>query len=85
MTFKDRLLQRPSVNENRDSLALPNFSFEGDARPLVSTERLFRQWQDEESQYDPGYEYTEGDVRKELDIIVCFSLVQDDGQEANTM
>ena len=72
MTFKDRLLRQPSINEPWGSLALPNFSFEGDERPLVSTERLFRQWEDEESQYDPGSEYAECDVRKEQDIIVRF-------------
>jgi hypothetical protein len=74
MTFKDLLLRRSSVHENpRDSLALPRFSFEDDDRRLVSTERLFRQRQDEELQYDPGYEYANCNLRKKHEIIVCLS------------
>ncbi|KAF1364120.1 MFS general substrate transporter [Lizonia empirigonia] len=51
------LYRRPSISENgnsRNSHELPRFSFEGDDRPLVSTERLFRQWsEDEETGHDP--------------------------------
>jgi len=76
MTFKDRLLRRPSVSEEdtRDSIALPRFTFESDDRPLVSTERLFRQWDDEETQYDPGYQNVQRTLKKEQDIIVSDSL-----------
>lgn len=72
MNFKETLLRRPSVDEGnaRNSTTLPKFSFESDERPLVSTERLFRQWQDEESQYDPAYQYVESELRTEYDVIV---------------
>lgn len=74
MNLKDKLLRRPSIDEEsaRDSLALPRFSFEGDDRPLVSTERLFREWWDEDTEYDPGYHNVNGTIRKEQDIIVRF-------------
>jgi len=77
MTFTwDRLLRRPSVSEEdtRGSIALPRFTFESDDRPLVSTERLFRQWDDEETQYDHGYQNVEQTVKKEQDIIVSDPL-----------
>ncbi|CAN9436679.1 unnamed protein product [Alternaria alternata] len=73
MNFKDRLLGRPSVDERsaRESLELPRFSFEGDNHPLVSTERLFRQWQQEEnSGYEAGQEIMEEGLRKGDEIIV---------------
>lgn len=73
MNFKDRLLGRPSVDDRsaRESLALPKFSFEGDDHPLVSTERLFRQWQQEEnSGYEAGHEIMEEGLRKGEEIVV---------------
>lgn len=73
MNLKDRLLRRPSIDEEspRDSLALPRFSFESDNRALVSTDRLFRQWGDQATGYDPGYQIVEGATMIEQDIIVC--------------
>jgi hypothetical protein len=74
MNFKDRLPRRPSIDGRsaRSSLALPRFSFEGHDRSLVSTERLFQHWQDEETQYDAVYQHVvEEALRKEQDIIVC--------------
>ncbi|KAJ4364572.1 hypothetical protein N0V83_009168 [Neocucurbitaria cava] len=67
MHLKDRLLRRASVDKERthDSLALPRFSFEGDNRPLVSTDRLFRQWRDEGIEYDTGYQNVEGALERE--------------------
>jgi hypothetical protein len=76
MNFKDRLLGRPSVDDRsaRESLELPRFSFEGDNHPLVSTERLFRQWQQEEnSGYEAGQEIMEEGLPKGDDIIVGVS------------
>lgn len=79
MTFKDRLMRRPSLNEDnpRDSIVLPRFTFEDDSdnRPLVSTERLFRQWQDEETHYQPGQQ-TIVVGAKEQDIIVSSDHVR---------
>ncbi|OAL01894.1 MFS multidrug transporter-like protein [Phaeosphaeriaceae sp. SRC1lsM3a] len=74
MHLKDKFLRRPSVEEepSRDSLALPRFSFESDERPLVSTERLFRQWQEEETSYEPDYGCVERGLRKEEDIIITW-------------
>lgn len=71
MALKDKFLGRPSVDEEsaRNSVALPRFSFEGDERPLVSTERLFREW-DEDTEYDPGYHNVNAMIRQEQDIIV---------------
>lgn len=78
MTFKDRLLRRPSVGDGdvSDSLELPRFPFESedDNRPLVSTERLFRQWQEEGTQYDSGDGDVEIGARKEEEIIVSMLL-----------
>jgi hypothetical protein len=54
----------------RDSLALPRFSFESDDHPLVSTDRLFRQWQDEETQYHPNPTDLRPHEMEEQDIIV---------------
>lgn len=72
MNIKSRLLGRFSVEEEapRESVALPRFTFESDDRPLVSTERLFRQWQDEETQYEPEHMGSDPALRKEQDIIV---------------
>ncbi|OAL55524.1 MFS multidrug transporter-like protein [Pyrenochaeta sp. DS3sAY3a] len=73
MALKDKFLGRPSVDEEsaRNSLALPRFSFEGDDRPLVSTERLFREW-DENTEYDPGYHNVNAMIRQEQDIIITW-------------
>jgi hypothetical protein len=80
MTLKDRLLRRSSVGDGdvSDSLALPRFPFEteDDNRPLVSTERLFRQWQEEDTQYDPGNGDAEIGARKEEEIIVSMLLAR---------
>jgi hypothetical protein len=58
-------------NSPRDSHELPRFSFEGDDRPLVSTERLFNQWSvDEETAYNPGFNAIESALKLEQDIIV---------------
>ncbi|KAH7392897.1 MFS multidrug transporter-like protein [Pyrenochaeta sp. MPI-SDFR-AT-0127] len=57
---------------SRDSLALPRFSFESDNRALVSTERLFRQWGDQDTGYDPGYQTVEEALMIEQDIIVTW-------------
>lgn len=72
MNLKNKFLTRNSVDEEsaRDSVALPRFSFEGDDRPLVSTERLFREW-DEDTEYDPGCHNVNTIITKEQDIIVC--------------
>jgi len=77
MNFKSRLLKRPSVDGevSRDSVALPRFTFESDNRPLVSTERLFQQWQDEETQYQPDHMDIDPALRKEQDIIVRLNLM----------
>ena len=58
MHLKDRLLGRPSVEVGgiRDLQALPRFYFESSSHSVLSTERLFRQWDryNEETQYDAG-------------------------------
>lgn len=55
----------------RDSRELPRFSFEGDDRPLVSTERLFNQWsEDEETAPKPDFHATQSSLKSEQDIIV---------------
>lgn len=70
MNLKDKFLGRKSVDEESDSLSLPRFSFEGDDdRPLVSTERLFREW-DEDTEYNAGYHNVNAIIRREQDIIV---------------
>jgi hypothetical protein len=76
MNFMGESIRSTSFDEDRtlDSLALPKFSFESDDRPLVSTERLFRQWQDEETQYDSGYSTIERTLNKEQDLIVGMML-----------
>ena len=74
MRLPQRLYRRASVSDNeslRDSHELPRFSFEGDHRPLVSTERLFHQWsEDEETAYNPGFNAIESALKLEQDIIV---------------
>jgi hypothetical protein len=76
MKFKEILLLRPFANNDgtRDSLALPRFSFESDDHPLVSTDRLFRQWLDEETRYQSTRIDLTPVEMKEQDIIVCMSL-----------
>jgi hypothetical protein len=71
MNFKEKLLPKQSMDEERlhNPSALPRFSFESDDR-LASAERLFRQWQGEETQYDPSSHHVEMDLQKEQDIIV---------------
>jgi len=80
MTFRDRLLQRPSVGDGdvSDSLALHRFPFETeeDNRPLVSTERLFREWQEDDTHYDSGDGEVESGARKEEEIIVSMLLAR---------
>ena len=62
-------------NSPRDSHELPRFSFEGDDRPLVSTERLFNQWSvDEETAYNPSFNAVESALKLEQDIIVSKDL-----------
>lgn len=69
-----RLLGRASVSDHeriRDSHELPKFSFERDDRPLVSTERLFHQWsEDEETAYNPAVKTAESALNLEQDVIV---------------
>lgn len=76
MRLPERLYRRPSTNNGspRDSHELPRFSFEGDNRPLVSTERLFNQWSiDEETAYRHGFNAIESVSKLEHDIIVSKS------------
>lgn len=58
MHLKGRLLRRPSIDERKSSdlQALPRFSFESSSHSVLSTERLFRQWNlhDVETQYGTG-------------------------------
>ena len=74
MHLPQRLYRRPSMSDDetaRDSHELPRFSFEGADRPLVSTERLFHQWsEDEETAYNPGFNAIESALKLEQDIIV---------------
>lgn len=71
MHIIDRLLRRTRHDETiYDVSTLPRFSFESDDRPLVSTERLFRQFGDEESQYDGQYTVINQALKTEQDIIV---------------
>jgi hypothetical protein len=73
MNFKDRLLGRSARDDGsaREPLALPRFSFEEDDHSVLSTERLFQQWQqDEEPGYDAGRENMEEGLRKDDEIIV---------------
>lgn len=74
MRLPERLYRRASVSGDeslRDSHELPRFSFEGDRRPLVSTERLFNQWsEDEETTYNPSFNVIESALKLEQDIIV---------------
>lgn len=78
MHMKNKLLCRPEVDEDdpRDSVVLPKFSFESDERPLVSTERLFREWQEQGESYNTGCGCVERGLKKEEDIIVRASLSQ---------
>jgi hypothetical protein len=75
--LKAKLLGRTSTDEEsaRTSMALPSFSFESDDRPLVSTERLFRQYWQEETHYDPSYHVVEEALRTEQDIIVSILIM----------
>lgn len=78
MRLPERLYGKVSLSEDsslRDSHELPRFSFEGDDRPLVSTDRLFTQWsEDEETAYDPGFNAIETALNLEQDIIVSEQL-----------
>jgi len=78
MRLPERFYRRSSVSDDeghRDSHELPRFSFEGDGRPLVSTERLFNQWsEDEETAYNPGFNAIESALKSEQDIIVSEHL-----------
>jgi len=74
MRLPERLYRRASISDDgspRGSHELPRFSFEGDDRPLVSTERLFNEWcVDEETAYNPGFNAIESALKLEQDIIV---------------
>lgn len=78
MRLPERLYGRVSVGDDgspRDSHELPRFSFEEAGRPLVSTERLFNEWsQDEETAYNPGFNAIESALKLEQDIIVSEPL-----------
>lgn len=78
MRLPERLYGKASVSDDesfRDSHELPRFSFEGDDRPLVSTERLFNQWsEDEETAYNPGFNAIDNALKLEQDIIVSEPL-----------
>lgn len=74
MNFTERLLGRPSTEETstRDLLALARFSFESDDHSVLSTDRLFRRWdQGEETQYNAGQQNMEEGTKKDEDLIVC--------------
>ncbi|KAI4693933.1 uncharacterized protein J4E92_006159 [Alternaria infectoria] len=85
MNFKDRLLGRSSRDDGsaRDSLALPRFSFEGDGRWLLSTQRLFLQWEQEESGYEAGRENMEEGLRKGEEIIITWDGPNDPSNPLN--
>ena len=74
MHLPQRLYRRPSATFDEsphDSHELPRFSFEGDEGPLVSSERLFHQWsEDEETAYNPDFNTIESALKLEQDIIV---------------
>jgi hypothetical protein len=74
MRLPERLYRRASISDDGslpDSHELPRFSFEGDHRPLVSTERLFNHWSaDEETVYNPGFNTMKSALELEQDIIV---------------
>lgn len=54
-----------------DSVELPKFSFEDEtSRPLVSTERLFEIWVNEDTVYNPGYRAMGDPLHAEPEIIV---------------
>lgn len=78
MRLPERVCRRCSASNDgstRDSHELPKFSFEGDDRPLVSTERLFNQWsEDEETANNLSFSTIARALRTEQDIIVseCF-------------
>lgn len=78
MRLPEMLYRRPSISEtgnSHNSHELPRFSFEGDDRPLISTERLFRQWsEDEETGRDPGFNAIGHVLKLEQDIIVGICL-----------
>jgi hypothetical protein len=75
MRLPGRFCRKSSVRDDdssRDSHELPRFSFEGDGRPLVSTDRLFHQWsEDGEIAYNPGFHTIENALKLEQDIVVC--------------
>ncbi|KAJ4989056.1 MFS multidrug transporter [Stagonosporopsis vannaccii] len=87
MRLPERLYGKVSVSEDgspRDSHELPRFSFEGDDRPLVSTERLFNQWsEDEETAYNPGFNAIESALKLEQDIIITWDGPNDPANPLN--
>lgn len=80
MGLKDKLLRRPSVNsdESKDALVLPRWSFERSDHSILSTERLFRQWNqsdDQNTRYDAGHLIEEEDSIKLREVIVRYMSV----------
>jgi hypothetical protein len=75
MALKDKLLGRRSVEEEEvlDSLSLPRWSFEGNDHSVLSTERLFQQWDqyDEETGYDAGHSIEQETKIRCKEILVC--------------
>jgi hypothetical protein len=74
MQSLERPYRRPLVGDDdssRNSHELPRFSFEGDDRPLISTELLFHQWfEDEEIAHSPSFRAIGNALKLEQDIIV---------------
>ena len=88
MGLKDKLLRRPSVNsdESKDALVLPRWSFERSDHSILSTERLFRQWNqsdDQNTRYDAGHLIEEEDSIKLREVIVTWDGPNDPSNPLN--
>lgn len=91
MGLKDKLLRRPSVDsdESKDTLVLPRWSFERSDHSILSTERLFRQWnqhEDPNTRYDAGHLIEEEDNIKRREVIVrSTSIYQSTNTHTHTL
>ncbi|XP_014558121.1 hypothetical protein COCVIDRAFT_95245 [Bipolaris victoriae FI3] len=88
MGLKDKLLRRPSVDsdESKDILVLPRWSFERSDHSILSTERLFRQWnqhEDPNTRYDTGHLIEEEDNIKRREVIVTWDSPSDPSNPLN--
>lgn len=80
MGLKYKILRHPSVDsdESKDALVLPRWSFERSDHSILSTELLFRQWNQNDNQdtrYDAGHLIEEEDNIQRREIIVRYMSI----------